>query len=217
MVYFTTDLDIAKRIYAMTSRKTENIGKTVSSPYFTRIDFLRDGDNLQQLYIGKHGLLESKTQKPIIIDWRSPIANLYYTHQVGPASYKTPYNDEITGEILIKRLFEIEKSKLLKIIEADIITESEYLNDVLSDHADAKLKDVVTTIQSEQNEVLRKNPKVPLVVQGVAGAGKTTIALHRIMWLLYTYQDTMKAENVLIIAPTPIFLDYISAVLPGMV
>lgn len=212
---YSMDLDISKRIYSMSVRLLSNINKTMDNPYFTRVDFMNEEEEVEKLYIGKWGVIDPKTQKPVIIDWRSPIANLYYTHQVGPANYQTP-NGQVNGEIILKRLFEIEKAKIINIVEADIISEGDYLNDVLSDHADARLKDIVTTIQSEQNAVLRSNHRAPLIVQGVAGSGKTTIALHRIMWMLYTFQDTMQPSNIMVIAPSPIFLDYISAVLPDM-
>ncbi len=213
---FTMDSFVAEKIHNISKRLLSNINKSLDTPYFTRVDFTNDKNNdTSQLYIGKWGVTDQKSQTPVIIDWRSPVANLYYTHQVGHAEYNTP-DGKITGEILLKRLFEIQKSEIKSIIEADIISEGEYLNDVLSDHADARLKDIVTTIQSEQNAVLRCNHRAPLIVQGVAGAGKTTIALHRIMWMLYTYQDTMQPDNIMVIAPSPLFLDYISAVLPDM-
>ena len=213
---FTMDLFVAEKIYSISTRLLKNIFKSLSTPYFTRIDFVNDDDKKQiEYYIGKWGVSNNKTQESIVVDWRSPIANLYYTHQVGPAEYTTP-EGEVTGEILLKRLFDIEEGKIKSIIEADIISEGDYLNDVLSDHADARLKDIVTTIQSEQNAVLRYNHRAPLIVQGVAGAGKTTIALHRIMWMLYTFQKTMEPKNIMVIAPSPLFLDYISAVLPDM-
>ncbi|MEX1377589.1 MAG: RNA polymerase recycling motor HelD [Eubacteriales bacterium] len=213
---FTMDLFVAEKIYAISERLLKNIFKSLSTPYFTRIDFRNDEEKSERkYYIGKWGVSNTKTQEPIVIDWRSPIANLYYTHQVGSAEYSTP-EGEVTGEILLKRLFNIEEGQIKNIIEADIISEGDYLNDVLSDHADARLKDIVTTIQSEQNAVLRYNHRAPIIVQGVAGAGKTTIALHRIMWMLYTFQKTMEPKNIMVIAPSPLFLDYISAVLPDM-
>ena len=213
---FTMDSFVAEKIHNISKRLLSNIKKSLETPYFTRLDFKNSQNNkTSQFYIGKWGITNPKTQRPVVIDWRSPVANLYYTHQVGPADYKTPDGD-VSGEILLKRLFEIQNAEIVSIIEADIISEGEYLNDVLSDHADARLKDIVTTIQSEQNTVLRCSHRIPLIVQGVAGAGKTTIALHRIMWMLYTFQETMQPENIMVIAPSPLFLDYISAVLPDM-
>ena len=150
-----------------------------------------------------------------MLDWRSPIADLYYTGQVGPAHYQTP-GGIVKGEINLKRIIGCENGELVSLIEANIISQDEYLNSVLSDHANARLRDIVTTIQAEQNVILRHDRSRPVIVQGVAGAGKTTVALHRITWLLYTYQDTMAPRNLMVIAPNPLFLNYISAVLPDL-
>lgn len=212
---YSTDLFVASKMYEMTQRTLLGLNHAVNSPYFTRVDFVPEGKDTQNHYIGKWGVLDPKTRAPIIVDWRSDIANLYYTHQVGLAEYQAPYQI-IKGEMTLKRMFFFKKGILDSVIETDIISQSEYLNDVLSDHADSRLRDVVTTIQAEQNAVLRCSPRVPTIVQGVAGAGKTTIALHRITWLLYTYRETMMPSNLMIIAPNPLFLDYISAVLPDL-
>ncbi len=212
---YSNDLFIASKVYEMTQRTLLGLRHAEKSPFFTRIDFKPHDSTSQNLYIGKWGVLDPKTRKPIIVDWRSNIANLYYTHQVGPAEYKAPYKI-ITGDITLKRMFFFKEGYLHSIVESDIISQGEYLNDVLSDHADSKLRDVVTTIQKEQNAVLRCNHQIPTIVQGVAGAGKTTIALHRITWMLYTYRDTMSSNNLMVIAPNPLFLDYISAVLPDL-
>lgn len=212
---YSIDLFVASKMFEMTQRTLLGLNHALSSPYFTRVDFLPDAKDAQTHYIGKWGVLDPKTRTPIIVDWRSDIANLYYTHQVGPAEYKAPYGI-IKGEMTLKRMFFFKKGILKSVIESDIISQSEYLNDILSDHADSKLRDVVTTIQAEQNAVLRCSPRIPTIVQGVAGAGKTTIALHRITWLLYTYRETMLPSNLMIIAPNPLFLDYISAVLPDL-
>lgn len=212
---YSNDLFIASKMYEMTQRVLLGLNHSIKSPYFTRIDFVPDKKPEKKLYIGKWGVLDPKTRQPIIVDWRSNIANLYYTHQVGPAEYKSPIGN-IEGEITLKRMFFFKEGNLKSIIESDIISQSEHLNDVLSDHADSKLRDIVTTIQAEQNAVLRCNPRVPVILQGVAGAGKTTIALHRITWLLYTYRESMAPNNLMVIAPNPLFLDYISAVMPDL-
>ncbi len=212
---YSTDLFVASKMHEMTQRTLLGLNHAKNFPYFTRVDFITKGKEQQKHYIGKWGVLDPKTRTPIIVDWRSDIANLYYTHQLGPAEYKSPYGT-MSGEMTLKRMFFFKDSQLETVMESDIISQGEYLNDVLSDHADSKLRDVVTTIQAEQNAVLRCSPRVPTIVQGVAGAGKTTIALHRITWLLYTYRETMLPSNLMIIAPNPLFLDYISAVLPDL-
>lgn len=213
---YNNDWFIAEKMYALTRQKLHNLQHAAQKPYFARIDFKAERAEAAQIhYIGKWGVIDAQTQRPYIVDWRSPVANLYYGGQVGPASYQTP-GGQVTGEITRKRIFNIDAGQLKSIIEADIVTEDEYLNDVLSDHANDRLRDIVTTIQAEQNDIIRHDYHRPLVVQGVAGAGKTTVALHRITWLLYTYQQTMSAENLMVIAPTPLFLNYISAVLPEL-
>lgn len=207
---------VAEKAYEFTSQKLKNLRYAEKTPYFARVDFKKDGEaEYEKLYIGKWGVTDAMTRKPYITDWRSPIANLYYGAQVGPAEFQSP-GGPVRGDMSLKRIFGISEGELHSIIDADIVTQDEYLHDVLSDHADARLRDIVTTIQQEQNEIIRHNYKRPMVVQGVAGAGKTTVALHRITWLLYTYQQTMGPENLMVIAPTPLFLNYISAVLPEL-
>lgn len=207
---------VAEKTYAITSQKLKNLGYAERNPYFSRVDFKKDGEpDYERLYIGKWGVTDAQTRRPYITDWRSPIANLYYGAQVGPAQFESP-GGTVRGDMALKRIFGISQGELKSIIDADIVTQDEYLHEVLSDHADARLRDIVTTIQAEQNDIIRHNYKRPMVVQGVAGAGKTTVALHRITWLLYTYQQTMSPENLMVIAPTPLFLNYISAVLPEL-
>lgn len=225
---FSHEWFVAEKLYAITSQKVKDLGHAEKNPYFARVDFRKSGEAADTLkgngeaiksgeavYIGKWGVTDAMTRKPYIYDWRSPIANLYYGAQVGPAEFMSP-GGLVTGDMALKRIFSISSGELHSIIDADIVTQDEYLHDVLSDHADARLRDIVTTIQQEQNDIIRHNYKRPMVVQGVAGAGKTTVALHRITWLLYTYQQTMGPENLMVIAPTPLFLNYISAVLPEL-
>lgn len=212
---YTNELQIARNLYSISKSTVVRLRHAAQSPYFTRIDFAPDNKDPQRLYIGKWGVLDETGRNPVVLDWRSPIANLYYTHQVGPAYYESG-RGVVNGEILRKLLLFINEGELDSIVEADIINQDQYPNDILSDHADAKLRDVVTTIQAEQNAILRQSPARPIVVQGVAGAGKTTIALHRITWLLYTFRETMAPYNLMVVAPNPLFLDYISEVLPGL-
>jgi DNA helicase-2/ATP-dependent DNA helicase PcrA len=207
---------VAEKVYAITSQKLKNLRYAEKTPYFARVDFRKDGEpETERLYIGKWGVTDARTRKPYVYDWRSPIANLYYGAQVGPAEFQSP-GGTVSGDMSLKRIFTIYDGQLHSIIDADIATQDEYLHEVLSDHANARLRDIVTTIQKEQNDIIRHNYKRPMVVQGVAGAGKTTVALHRITWLLYTYQQTMMPENLMVIAPSPLFLNYISAVLPEL-
>ncbi len=211
---FNNDLFVAEVILAAQSQRVHNLRQAQEKPYFSHIDF-RDGQGSHSYYIGKWGLTDPVTQKPYVVDWRSPLADLYYSGQVGPCGYNTP-GGRVEGEMTLKRILTCQNGELVRLMEANIISEDDYLVEVLSDHANDRLRDIVTTIQAEQNVILRADRKRPVIVQGVAGAGKTTVALHRITWLLYTYQDTMTPKNLMVLAPNPLFLNYISAVLPEL-
>lgn len=198
--------------------KQQRIGLELAAltPYFTRVDF-RPEDTAQAdtYYIGKNGVIDHKTQDPVIVDWRSPVANLYYSGQLGPVSYHAPDGD-IQGDLSLKRQLGIENSELVSIFDTEVVSRDVYLQAVLGQRSTDRLRDIVSTIQREQNDVIRAPKDRPLIAQGAAGAGKTTIALHRIAYLLYTHRETMQSKNMLILAPSPLFLDYISAVLPEL-
>ena len=187
-----------------------------NKPYFGRIDFREDnqGESVRY-YIGKVALAKRKDNSPVIIDWRSPLANMYYDGRLGEVSYESPAGT-INGELSLKRQYTIAQGHLEDYIDIDITTTDAFLQASLQVHADTRLKDIASTIQSEQNKVIRADAARPLIVQGVAGSGKTTIALHRIAYLLYTYGDTLVPENFLILAPNRLFINYISEVLPEL-
>ncbi|UMZ75144.1 RNA polymerase recycling motor HelD [Natranaerofaba carboxydovora] len=193
----------------------DKILQTKDKPYFSRIDF-RDGrdDKLTKYYIGKVSLF-NENNEPLIIDWRSPIASLYYDGRIGDVAYEAN-EGEVTGQLSLKRQYSIEKGELIDFFDVDIATNDELLQASLRDKADNKLKDIVSTIQAEQNKIIRADLSKPLVVQGAAGSGKTTIALHRIAYLIYTYEKSFDPDNFMIIAPNKLFLDYISDVLPEL-
>ncbi|MGI5900158.1 MAG: HelD family protein [Christensenellales bacterium] len=187
-------------------------------PYFTRIDFEprdKDGDIGGTYYIGKYGVVDSASMESVVVDWRAPIANLYYSGQIGSTHYVTP-DGKIEGDLTLKRQFNIESGVLKSYYDADVVSQDKLLGEVLGSVSQGKLKEVVTTIQAEQNAVIRHPMNKSLIVQGVAGSGKTTIALHRIAYLLYAYQKTLLPRCLMILAPNPLFLDYISSVLPDL-
>jgi len=203
-------------LLARAQRMAHTIELAIKQPYFTRVDFVPEGKSATDTYyIGKYGFMDSETMESIVVDWRSPIANLYYSGQIGPTHYETP-DGRIDGDLTKKRQFYIDDGKLISYYDADVISQDKLLNQVLSSVSQGKLKEVVTTIQAEQNRVIRHPLNKNLIVQGVAGSGKTTIALHRIAYLLYAYQDTLLPKTLMIIAPNPLFLDYISGVLPDL-
>lgn len=196
-------------------KKILDLQKIKNKPYFARIDFKANGEKLEKLYIGKISILDSKTQEPIIIDWRAPISNLYYDGRIGKSSYTSP-DGIIEGEISLKRQYFIEDQVLEKFSDIDLKTNDELLQVALSEKADDRLKNIVATIQGEQNNIIRADMNKALIVQGVAGSGKTTIALHRIAYLIYNCNKEFNPDNFMIIAPNKFFLNYISNVLPDL-
>lgn len=185
-------------------------------PYFSRIDFqFKETPQIIKYYIGKAALTRQEDNEPIIIDWRSPIASVYYDGMLGEVSYATA-TGTAEGELHLKRQFTINNGQLEDILDVDITTTDTFLQAALGENKDNKLKDIVSTIQSEQNEIIRADISFPLIVQGAAGSGKTTIALHRIAYLIYTYEKSFDPESFLIIAPNRLFLKYIAEVLPEL-
>lgn len=196
-------------------QKLKNLERATTKPYFARVDFTEKNNPIQNLYIGKMAVVRDKDNEPIVIDWRAPIANLYYEGRLGEASYRCPEGN-VTGKIQLKRQYTIEKASLQEIYDIDITTNDDFLQACLNSSKDNRLKDIVSTIQEEQNKVIRADMWKPLIVQGAAGGGKTTIALHRIAYLLYNYEKSFSPQNFMIIAPNRFFLSYISEVLPEL-
>ncbi len=215
------------------NRKNLNSYKSsISVPYFARIDFKEKLKDSESFYIGKVGLLDEEDKEEMVVDWRSPIADLYYSGVQGKASYEAPIGN-IEGELLLKRKFIIKNKKLIDAFDEginEIILNfngedeqngekaliDEFLKINLEENRGNKLKDIVSTIQKEQNDIIRADMYKPLIIQGSAGSGKTTIALHRIAYLLYKYKNKITGEDIIILAPNKLFLDYISEVLPNL-
>lgn len=186
--------------------------KIKSSPYFGRIDFKENNNQLNKVYIGITHL--AKGLDYLIYDWRSPIASLFYDYGVGPAKYEAPVG-EIKGEVSLRRQYKIENGKIINIFDSDINIVDDCLQEVLSETSSDKMKNIVNTIQHEQNEIIRNIRDKNLVVQGIAGSGKTSVALHRIAFLLYKIKN-LRSSNVLIFSPNNVFSEYISDVLPEL-
>ena len=183
--------------------------------YFARLDFIPEGSRDETWYLGRWGVLNPVTLDPVVVDWRSPVANLYYSGQVGPMDYSAP-DGQIRGELTLKRMLTVRDRELEALFDTGIVSQEAYLQEVLGSISSDRLKDIVTTIQAEQNIVIRYPLSDNLLVQGAAGSGKTTIALHRIAYLLYAFRENLKPENMMILAPNPLFLSYISQVLPDL-
>ena len=183
--------------------------------YFARLDFIPSGGRPETWYLGRWGVLDPVTLVPVVVDWRSPVANLYYSGQIGRMDYEAP-DGRVEGELTLKRMLTVRQRELVSLFDSGIVSQEAYLQGVLGSVSTDRLREIVTTIQAEQNIVIRHPLSASLLVQGAAGSGKTTIALHRIAYLLYTFQKTLKPENMMILAPNPLFLSYISQVLPDL-
>lgn len=199
-----------------TQEEIRNLKKIYNKPYFARINFLRDGKEVEEiLYFGKASLFDRETQDPIIVDWRSPIANLYYDGRLGEVNYEAE-GECYEGNLSLKRQYIIEDGELQEIRDVDLTTTDELLQESLAGSSSNRLTDIVTTIQEEQNRIIRADLNKPIIVQGAAGSGKTTIALHRISYFIYTYAEQFRPEQLMILAPNNLFIDYISDVLPEL-
>ncbi|MCM2532859.1 UvrD-helicase domain-containing protein [Neobacillus pocheonensis] len=211
-----TDLLANASFLELAESELKRLESVIGKPYFSRIDFTSDSSKTEEiLYIGKVSLFDRVTQQPIIVDWRSPIANVYYDGRLGEVSYDA-YGETQTGYLSLKRQYEIINGLLKDIRDIDLTTHDELLQKSLSGKADNRLTEIVATIQNEQNEVIRASLKHPIIVQGAAGSGKTTIALHRISYFLYSLGYQFPPEKLMILAPNRLFIDYISAVLPEL-
>lgn len=210
---------------ALRSRVTDNqekqkelyrYQKMLDSPYFGRIDFLYDGEEeAEEFYIGIGNFSEDLGRMPLIFDWRAPVSGLFYDYEKGKAEYLAPAG-RITGEILSKYQYKIKKGKLQYAFECEMKIDDDILKRELGMYANASLKSIVRSIQKEQNAIIRNREDRILVVQGSAGSGKTSIALHRIAYLLYHDRKNLSASQILILSPNRIFSDYISHILPEL-
>lgn len=191
-----------------------NLQMAMDKPYFARIDFTSlDDKKLNTIYIGKNGIMQNNDI--VVTDWRAPISSLYYDAEVGSCSFNAP-SGIVAGDMSLKRQFEIEKGILQEYFDVNLVSNDNLLQKYLNSNNDARLKSIVATIQKEQNEVIRKPIFDNLIVQGVAGSGKTTVALHRIAYLVYNYINNIKQNQYLVIGPNNVFLKYIKSVLPEL-
>ena len=197
--------------------KRKRLTKILAIPYFGRIDFLEKKENSKVMptYIGIHTFYDPESRATLIHDWRAPVSSMFYDHELGEAGYRSP-SGEIKGVISLKRQYRIRGGKMEFMIESALTVHDDILQKELSSNADDKMKNIVATIQREQNQIIRNEDIRTLIIQGVAGSGKTSIALHRIAYLLYTFRDSISSKDILIISPNKVFSDYISNVLPEL-
>lgn len=225
---YNEELETKEKLYNITHKNLEKYMESKNKPYFGRVDFREYKGEEETFYIGKFGLGDMEKGDEKVIDWRAPLADLYYSGVSGETFYRSPQGI-INGELNLKRKFLIEDGKLKDAFDEginEIILQSadesenvlvdEFLKINLEQSANSKLKDVVATIQKEQNNIIRTEKNISLVVQGSAGSGKTTVALHRLAYLLYRYKGKIQGEDIVVVAPNKLFLNYISDVLPNL-
>lgn len=213
MEYFDHERYVKEEMYRTIDRKLAEFTKLKESPYFGKVNFEDDG-YAEQIYVGRYGLTPEGSFDAAIVDWRAPVASLFYKGTLGETSYKSP-DGEVPVDILARRQIMVKKGKLEGFFDSDVDVKDDILQMILSSNAGEKLKDIVMTIQKEQDEIIREERMKVVVVNGVAGSGKTTIALHRVAYLLYNFREQL-GDKVLILGPNDIFIDYIGDVLPTL-
>jgi DNA helicase-2/ATP-dependent DNA helicase PcrA len=184
--------------------------------YFGRIDFCKTHQSeTNNIYVGVHNFQDTEQSRNLVYDWRAPISSLFYDYELGEAQYETE-SGTITGDIALKRQFRIRKGEMEYMLDTDITIHDDVLQKELNQASSAQMKNIVATIQKEQNKIIRDEEAKHLVIQGVAGSGKTSIALHRIAFLLYRFKETIISDDILIVSPNKVFANYISNVLPEL-
>ena len=212
---YINTMKVQKRSYRFTETLKEKYAKMLLSPYFGRIDFKEPQDTeAKPYYIGTFSLIDD-TYEILVYDWRAPVSSLFYDFEIGEAGYVCP-KGMVNGVISLKRQYKIANGTLEYLFDSNLKIDDEMLQQMLSKHTDSKMKAIVTSIQREQNRAIRNEQYQHLIVQGAAGSGKTSIALHRVAYLLYKYRDTITSKNIMIFSPNAVFNDYISNVLPEL-
>lgn len=212
--YFDHETYVKEEAYKTIDKKLKEYSILKESPYFGKITFSEEEEGVEDIYIGRFGVTLEETYEPVVIDWRAPIAGLFYKGVLGPSEYISP-EGPIEANILGRRQIIVKKGELKGVFDSAIDVKDEILQMVLTANSSSTLKDIVMTIQAEQDEIIRSPRNKVVVVNGVAGSGKTTIALHRVSYLLYNYRKEF-GDKVLILGPNNIFMDYISEVLPTL-
>lgn len=190
--------------------------KMLDSPFFGRVDFIYEGDDEAEIFhIGIGNFSEKRGGIPLIYDWRAPVSGLFYDYDRGPASYEAP-SGKMEGEISSKWQYKIRGGRMIYEFESDMKIDDDILKQELGTNSDIQLKNIVRTIQKEQNAIIRNTRDKILVIQGAAGSGKTSVALHRIAYLLYHDRENLRSSNILVLSPNSVFSDYISHILPEL-
>ncbi|MBB6214408.1 DNA helicase-2/ATP-dependent DNA helicase PcrA [Anaerosolibacter carboniphilus] len=229
-VHFSTDFERLTEIsqylavlngqttsYGTIYKQIEKYKKMLDTPYFGRFDFIEKGEaGREKIYVGLHNVVDEESYDILVYDWRAPISSIFYQFELGEAAYQAP-KGTIEGNVLLKRQYKIHHGKLDYFFDCSLKIDDEILQEVLCRHSSSKMRNIVETIQKEQNTIIRDTNNELLIVQGVAGSGKTSIALHRIAFLLYHgIREKLSSNNILIISPNEVFSKYISGVLPEL-
>ncbi|WP_164669648.1 RNA polymerase recycling motor HelD [Virgibacillus doumboii] len=205
-----------ERSHGKIGEELKTLSKLKDSPYFGRIDFAEDPDNvMEQIYIGISSLMDHVNEDFLVYDWRAPISSLYYDYPPGEAAYET-IDGTITGKISLKRQFIIRQGVIKGMFDTGVTIGDQLLQQALGNNASTTMKSIVATIQQEQNKIIRNERSKLLIVQGSAGSGKTSAALQRIAYLMYRYREDLDPDNVVLFSPNPLFTSYIANVLPEL-
>ena len=204
-----------EQLHSKKISRIRTLEKQLSNPYFARLDFKEDGEDAESFYIGLSTVEDEDNFDIFVFDWRSPVANMFYDFEVGPAYYDAPVR-RIQGEIEFTRQYNIKNGEIVFMHNSNEGLCDEVLISMLSGNATDKMKNIVASIQKEQNDIIRSDDSKVLFIQGAAGSGKTSIALHRSAYLLYKHRKNLSAENILIFSPNEVFAEYISDVLPEL-
>lgn len=203
-----------ERSYGIVEENIKTLRKLEFSPYFARVDFKDEDEPAEKIYIGIASFLDENDEY-LVYDWRAPISSIYYDGSPGPVSYETPEGQRF-GEMLLKRQFLIKNGQIESLFDTGVTIGDEMLQEVLGNRADTHMKNIVSTIQKEQNKIIRDIKSRLLFVQGAAGSGKTSAALQRIAYLLYRFRDSLHSEQIILFSPNRLFNHYISKVLPEL-
>lgn len=212
--YFDHERYVKEEMYKAIDKKLKELNLLMPSPYFGRVDFREEEFGVEKIYVGRFGVTVEGSLEPLVVDWRAPIASSFYSGKMGEFSYDSP-SGKVDMNILLKRQFVIKKGILEGMFDSAVDVKDDILQMVLSKNSDKKLTDIIMTIQKEQDDLIREYRYKTMVVNGVAGSGKTTIALHRVAYLLYNFRDVLQ-DKVLILGPNNIFMEYIATVLPSL-
>lgn len=212
--YFDHERYVKEETFRVIDKKLKEFTILLASPYFGRVDFNEKDYGEDRIYIGRFGVTVENSFEPLVVDWRAPVASIFYTASLGEAKYNSPDGD-IGVDILKKRQYVIRKGKLKGLFDSEVDVKDDILQMVLSENSGSKLRDIVMTIQAEQDAIIRQPRNKIVVVNGTAGSGKTTIALHRVAYLLYNYRKILQ-DKVVILGPNQIFMEYIKDVLPTL-